>query len=59
MMNYTITRMADELYGGGGYAIYNRLIGVIECIKQEFYRRKVSPYEDKKCKENGDVYKEL
>lgn len=57
-LNYVITRLADELYGGGGYYVYNRLIGVLESTKQEFYRRKVAPYEDKKCSENGDVYKE-
>jgi len=31
-------------------------MGVLECIKQEFYRRAVAPYEDKKKEENGDVY---
>lgn len=54
--NYVVTRLADELYGGGGYAVYNRLVGVLTCVIQEFYRRKISVYEDKKCKENGDVY---
>jgi hypothetical protein len=26
------------------------------CAKDEFYRRVVVPYEEKKRKENGDVY---
>jgi hypothetical protein len=56
-VNYSITRLIDELYGGGGYSVYNRAIGVLECIKHEFYRRLVSKYEDKKCLENGDVYR--
>jgi hypothetical protein len=35
--------------------------GVLENIKQEFYRRVASPYEDKKINENGDIreYKKL
>ena len=31
------------------------LISEVECAKLEFYRRIVSPYEDEKIKENGDV----
>ena len=38
------------------YHAYNEIIGVLECVKQEFYRRMVAPYEDKKCEENGDVF---
>lgn len=38
------------------YADYNELIGMLECCKLELYRRAVAPYEDKKIKENGDVY---
>lgn len=33
-----------------------RLVGCIGCVKEEFYRRVVTPYEDRKMKENGDVY---
>ncbi len=38
------------------YQGINDIIGVLECAKQEFYRRVAAPYEDKKIKENGDVY---
>jgi hypothetical protein len=38
------------------YTEYNALVGVLECVKQEFYRRAVSSYEDKKKEGNGDVY---
>lgn len=38
------------------YADYNEVLGVVECVKQELYRRVVAPYEDRKCAENGDVY---
>ena len=37
------------------YAIANDLIGVLECVKQEFYRRRVAVYEEDKRKLNGDV----
>ena len=37
------------------FANMSSIIGSIECAKMEYYRRIVSPYEDKKIKENGDV----
>lgn len=37
------------------YQNFNEVIGVLECVKQELYRRHVAPYEDEKCEENGDV----
>ncbi len=56
-MNYVITQLL-ELYRRGGYAYskFNELIGLLECIKLEYYRRMVASYEDTKMKENGDVY---
>ena len=54
-INYTFTRILANLYKPR-YFNYNRAMGVLECIKQEFYRRVVAPYEDKKKEENGDVY---
>lgn len=32
------------------------VLGTIECVKLEFYRRVVAPYEDQKCEQNGDAY---
>jgi hypothetical protein len=32
---------------------------VLECIKQEFYRRKLAPYEEAKIKENGDLWENV
>ena len=56
-LNYIITRMVVWYLGKNpNYERYNAAIGVLECAKQELYRRQVSPYEDKKCEENGDVY---
>lgn len=34
-----------------------QILGVLSCVQQEFYRRVVAPYEDQKCRENGDVFK--
>jgi len=53
-LNYFITKILKAAYPPK-YFNYNRAIGVLECIKQEFYRRDVSKYEDKKIRENGDV----
>ena len=38
------------------YQAYNDCIGALEAAKLELYRRLTAPYEDKKIKENGDVY---
>jgi hypothetical protein len=58
-LNYAITRMLLEYAAARGmsYATINEVVGVIECVKQEFYRRAAAPYEDAKCVENGDVYR--
>lgn len=37
------------------YAGYATVIGVLDSMKMELYRRVVAPYEDQKIKENGDV----
>ena len=55
-LNYIITRLVHWWLGDNpNYERYNAAIGVLECAKLELYRRKVSPYEDEKIKENGDV----
>ena len=54
VMNYVITYLLKGLYPPK-YFNYNRAIGMLECVKQEFYRRMVAPYEDTKIEENGDV----
>jgi len=38
------------------YTDYNEVIGVLECVKLELYRRKVAPHEDDAKERNGDVY---
>jgi hypothetical protein len=55
-LNYIITRLLLNNIGGNlNYAEVNKTMGVLECVKQEFYRRVAGPYEDKKIAENGDV----
>ena len=56
-LNYLITKLC-HLYveaKGERYQQYNDVLGALEGVKAELYRRKIAPYEDKKIKENGDV----
>jgi hypothetical protein len=57
-LNYVITRLVDNyiMKMGKRYDSCNIAIGVLECAKQELYRRVVAPYEDDKAEFNGDVY---
>lgn len=55
-LNYIFTKLLMLTYPKAKYNEYNSAIGVLECCKQEFYRRIVAPYEDIKKKENGDVH---
>ena len=57
-LNYVITQLCRQFLtrSKASYSNYNSVIGVLECAKLEFYRRAVSPYEDVKIAENGDVY---
>jgi len=58
-LNYIITRMVVWYLGENpNYEKYNSAIGVLECAKQELYRRQIAPYEDEKCEQNGDVYQD-
>ena len=57
-LNYFITTSILKYLGDvESYTRYNEIIGLLEAIKQEFWDRKVRPYEQEKCKLNGDVYK--
>lgn len=57
-LNFAITRLVLEYLGGTkeSYSMYNTIVGVLECVKAELYRRRIAPYEDKKRDENGEVY---
>ena len=54
-VNYIITRLITGLKPKS-YKEFNAILGILESVKLEFYRRIIAPYEDLKIKENGDVY---
>ena len=37
-LNDIISRVLDTVYMGSGYRAVNDAVGVLECVKQEFYR---------------------
>lgn len=53
-LNYVVTKILKEVYPLRYFHI-NKAIGVLECIKLEYYRRVAAPYENLKIKESGDV----
>lgn len=57
-LNYMVSLFINRYLSQNGlnYANVNEMIGALECCKLELYRRVAAPYEDLKCKENGDVY---
>ena len=53
-LNYVVTKILKEIYPLRYFHI-NKAVGVLECIKLEYYRRVAASYEDKKIEEAGDV----
>lgn len=55
--NYAIHQVIDLYFeqNNFNYQTCNDIIGALECAKLELYRRMVSPYEDRKILQNGDV----
>jgi hypothetical protein len=60
-INYCFSRILSGIMGDVSYSKVAMITGVMENIKQEYYRRVASPFEDKKILENGDIreYKRL
>ena len=56
-LNYAITMILKKYMEKKGecYATHNEIIGMLDCCKMEWYRKRVAIYENKKEKENGDV----
>ena len=55
VLNYIITRLLTDCYCPNlSYFNINTMIGVLECCKQEMYRR-LSCYEDMAISKNGDI----
>ena len=57
-LNYVITnQLVNYIFlNGESYQTFNDIMGALEGAKLEIYRRQISPYEDVKARENGDVY---
>ena len=54
-INYCFSRIIMGVMKQVSYKNIAMITGVLENVKQEFYRRIASPYEDKKILENGDI----
>lgn len=55
-MNYVISKIVNAAFAETPrYGTINKIIGMLDCVKMEFFRRKAVPYEEQKIKENGDV----
>ena len=55
-MNYTITKLITMCYTTPSYREVNDVVGLLECVKQEYYRKVAANYENQKEFENGPVY---
>lgn len=57
-LNYILSRIVlrylDQYHTS--YSMMNAVVGALECVKLEFYRRLVGPYESIKAVQNGDIY---
>lgn len=61
-LNYAITTLIDSLFENGwtpNYDSFNTVLGVLEAVKFELYRRVIAPYEGEKMQLNGDVFHNL
>ena len=57
-LNYVISELLSVSLDIGANPRYNKIntaVGVLECVKLEFYRRLAGPYEDIKIAEQGDI----
>jgi hypothetical protein len=56
VVNYVVTRIIDCIYSNKTYFEYNRALGILEVVKQEYYRRRVAAFETQKAQSNGDIF---
>jgi hypothetical protein len=54
-INYCFSRVIMGVMKNISYKNIAMITGVLENVKQEFYRRIAEQYEDKKILENGDI----
>jgi len=55
-INYVISSVIWKIWRNNpGYTLGNNLMGTLDCIMYEFYRKNLAGYEDEKEQENGPV----
>ena len=57
-LNYVITKLLLNFVErkGKSYESLNAIEGILSCVSKEFYRRVTVPYEQEKCRVNGEVF---
>lgn len=56
LLNYVLTRILWIVWEKNkSYSTGQSIVGLLECTKAEYLRRKLAEYEDGKIIENGDV----
>lgn len=53
-LTYVIYKLFTDLHVNR-YADFAVLMGILDCVGKEFYRRTVAPHEDRAIVKNGDV----
>jgi len=55
---YVLSQVVDEYLSHVivNYAKHAEVVGVLETLKLEYYRRFTGPYEDQKREENGEAF---
>lgn len=56
LLDYSFTKLALQTLPEERYWAYTMIEGMLNGLTKEFYRRKVTPYEDKQRTERGDIY---
>ena len=55
-LNYALSRIVGSVFEDEPrYHTIARITGVLENVKQEFYRRVAAPYEEQAMHKNGDI----
>lgn len=54
-INYSISRLCSKIMGDPTYSKIAMITGVLENVKQEYYRRVAIPFEENKMAQNGDI----
>lgn len=59
-LNYLMSQLIRSYFAMKGvqlsYTAINDVVGVLECLKLEVYRKLAGPYEDVKERDNGSVW---